>query len=387
MSPPGRPKGEYRSAQHEGRPVSRRLPVAPTAVLLRQLADGLQAGAAPDEVLAVLEQASSAAVPCQALLQALRDAAQQALPLASAFGRFPQMFSDEAVALLAAAQGPAVRAAAQGPGVLADAQAAGLLAEAIGMVAQEIEQRASLRRGLLGALAWPLFVGAWLVLMVMAAMIFVVPAFKDVFSGFGAELPAPTLLLIAASGLVQRGWWVLLLGGALAWAWLRSPARRRRLAQGQRWSRLVLGLPLFGAFLRAWFLLRLARLLLPVQAGRLPAPLVLAYLRASTANRGLCDQALALETRLQQGLPLADALQDSQVGGGDLSLALRWAAPGASPVAALQGALAPLEADLLRRRVRLQQGLIAAFYGIAGALVALFVVALYLPIFKLGAVV
>jgi type IV pilus assembly protein PilC len=346
--------------------IDRRLPAAPVALLLRQLAAGLHAGQALPQAVATLGRWSSASRHCRPLCEAL-DAAAPGHTMAEALGAFPATFPPEAVALVA------------------DSERRGHAVAALEILAEAQERRVQNWRNLGGALAWPMVALGWLVLMVVVVSVFVVPAFREAFQSFGADLPLPTLLLIGFADLVTV-WWLpgLLLAAAGLW-FLRSG--RMRTFRPVWLSDAALRLPVVGPYLVSSFLLRLGRLLEPVVDGQLAAVPVLAYLRATAGPQALAARARALETAVAAGQALPEAVGTQIEGGGDLALALEFDGPGATGSRMLGRTLDLLEAEVLRKRLRLQQVLVVVFYLAMGLAVGSFVFALYLPIFKLGSVV
>lgn len=343
-----------------------RLPPAPLALLLRQLAAGLQAGHALPQAVAALGRWSSAARRCRPLYEAL-DAAAPGHSMAGALGAFPASFPPEAVALVA------------------DSERLGSAVAALEILADAQERRVQRWRGLGGALAWPLVALTWLLLMMVVVSVFVVPAFKEVFQSFGAALPLPTLLLIGFADLVNE-WWLpaLLLAAALTW-FLR--AGRMRAFRPVWLSDTALRLPVVGPYLMSTFLLRLGRLLEPVAAGRLATLPALGYLRATAGSQALAARAQAIEAAVAAGQALPEAIGAQFEDGGDLALALEFDGQGTTQGRMLGRTLDTLETEVLRKRLRLQQTLVVAFYLAMGLAVGIFVFALYLPIFQLGSVI
>ena len=347
------------------------MPTEALALLLRQISDGLRSTMPADEVLAAMQASSTAVAPCAALFADLQSATARGQSLVEPLARHPALFAPETLALLDSAE------------------RGGALGLALSFVADELEGQLQWRRMLLGALAWPLFVGIWLVALAIVAMVLVVPSFREVFKGFGADLPLPTLLLFGVAQLFASLWPVLLLlllglAIGLPWWWRRRGRHTLVALLGQA---SLLRLPLVGPFLNAVFALRLARVLLAVAEGRLPAAMALAYLRASAGNAELARRAALAEAALTAGQPLHQAVRDAQLGGGDLAYALTVDSRSAVPGQLLRTGLQQLEDSVQRRRMQMQQGFIALAYIATGLGVGLFVTGLYLPIFKLGSVI
>ena len=345
----------------------RRLPDEAVTLLLHQFASGLRAGLPPLEAVDLLARSSSASSTCRDVIIALSAVFSGQSGWPEALRKLPETFPEEVADLLA------------------HAQASGRLAHALDLVALEFEQRSQLRDSLRGALAWPLIVFGVFLVLATIQLIFVVPAFKELFEDVGSDLPAPTLALIDISDFVVRQWWVLALGLALIAVLYR--ARGRFAGIWPRYSKRIVKMPLVGPYLAAAFLLRSGRLLQSVVAGHLPMAPALAYLSATSRSSVLAGQSQALQKAVDDGLSLPEAVRGSLASGGDLALALEFDLRSAENGTALQHTLQLAEDNFLRQRMRLERALLITLYLLTGSLVGGFVVSMYLPLFRLGSVV
>jgi len=124
----------------------------------------------------------------------------------------------------------------------------GNLQETLDQLAEDLEKKDTLRRTVLGALAYPAIVIGIATIVVALLLIFVVPIFKDVYAKMHVRLPLVTQVLIFASGTALRFWWVPVIGTVgLPLAW-------KRLSKVEGFARkrdaLMLRLPLFGKLRR-----------------------------------------------------------------------------------------------------------------------------------------
>lgn len=344
----------------------RRPPQDAVALLLQQYADALRSGLTAAEAMELVRRASSAAARCPSLADAL-------LGVAEGRTAWPQ-----------AIEGSATGLPNEVADLLAHGEQGGQLPEALELVAQEFEQRAALRQSVSGALTWPALIAVTFGVVASVIMIFVVPAFREVFASFGAELPPATIWFITLSDFWVEQWWLLLaLVLAGAWCWRH---RGRLLRNHGRWTAQILRVPVLGPYLALAFLLRVARLLEPVASGRLAARPVLAYLRATSRGTLFESSAAALERAHLEGARLSEAVRASFDSSGDIALAFELDERGTGSGSALRRALQVIEDELARRLVGLEQVMVSTTYVVVGALVGGFVIAMYLPIFKLGAV-
>jgi MSHA biogenesis protein MshG len=149
------------------------------------------------------------------------------------------------------------------------------------------------------ALRYPVFVVAAMLIAVMVINLMVIPAFATVFKNFGAELPLPTRILVAASEFtIAWGWLMLLLGAAAAWAlrgWVRTT--EGRLA----WDRFKLGFPLAGRIVRKATLARFARSFsLSLKSG-VPIEQALTVVAATVDNSHMAQKIEGMRVSVEHG--------------------------------------------------------------------------------------
>lgn len=294
-------------------------------------------------------------------------ALQDGLGLTDAMARLPELFASATVDLLRAAERQ------------------GLLAETLDTLADEQHDLAQGGAAMRTALLWPSVLLVVAVLVLATIMIFVVPAFKEIFVSFGADLPLPTQLLMAISDGFVSYWWLL----AAALATLIF-ARRRRLFPpfwGLQVERLVLAVPFvrnyamraFGARLTRWFALFNA-------TPELFAP-ALRHVAATAAWQvfsGLCGE---LMRRLGAGQSIGQSLDHLPPLPRRLGLQLRLGEQVGDVGQALALAIDTAELELSHALMRYQRGMFLSAYVAIGLLIGFVVISLYLPIFKLGSVV
>ncbi len=343
---------------------SLRIPPAAAATLFRQLAAAQRGGLALGDALAILAKDPDLGREMVALLADLGSQLAAGRPLSGALESAG--FAPEAAELIRAAE------------------ADNALAAALELLATDYEQRALQRAALRGALAWPAAIAAVLVLLVAMVMLFVVPAVKHVFASFGADLPGATLLLMAVSDAFAEYWYLAV---AIVVA-VVIVVRRGAGIPGRAWlDRVLLRLPFLRSYLVKSFVARVSRTLGTAAESRLPLPAALAYLRATSGNRSLAETTAALETGLRAGKGLAAAVRESVRLPGQLAVALEIGERTNSLGPTLLQLVAFSEGDAARSLMRLQQAGLIATYLCLGLIVAYVVIALYLPIFMLGAAV
>jgi type IV pilus assembly protein PilC len=222
--------------------------------------------------------------------------------------------------------------------------------------------------------------------VVAVIMVFVIPSFKDVFSSFGAQLPAPTRLVIALSeSFVKYGWlWLgLLVAGGFAGlqAWRRSP-RIQRLA-----DRALLRVPVFGPLVRKAVVARWTRTLATLFAAGVPLVEALDSVAGAAGNSLYLDATRRIQQDVSSGSSLTAAMTQARA---FPAMVLQMCAIGEESGSLdhmLNKAADFYEAevdDTVAGLSSLLEPLIIVFLG---GLVGGIVVSMYLPIFKLGQVV
>jgi type IV pilus assembly protein PilC len=146
---------------------------------------------------------------------------------------------------------------------------AGILDDLLDRLAMYKEKMQAIKAKIKSALFYPVAVMGVAAIVVTVIMLFVVPAFKSVFASFGADLPAPTLIVMGMSDFFVSYWYLIfgILGGTfyfLMQAWRRSPAVQMFM------DRLLLKLPIFGDVIRKATIARWLRTLSTMFAAGVP---------------------------------------------------------------------------------------------------------------------
>src|SRR4029079_6505087 len=148
-------------------------------------------------------------------------------------------------------------------------EAAGILEALLDRLAVYMEKTEAIKSKIKSALMYPISVVIVAFVVVAVIMIFVIPAFKTVFSSFGADLPAPTLIVIAISEFFVAYWWLIFggIGGGLYFffqAWKRNEKMQKFM------DRALLKIPVFGALIEKSCIARWTRTLATMFAAGVP---------------------------------------------------------------------------------------------------------------------
>jgi type IV pilus assembly protein PilC len=217
-------------------------------------------------------------------------------------------------------------------------------------------------------------------------MIWVVPAFKDVFKSFGADLPAPTLFVMAISDFFVANWYIIF-GGLFAGlylffqSWKRSPQVQRVM------DKVLLQAPIFGEVIRKATIARWTRTLATMFAAGVPLVESLDSVGGASGNTIYIDATKKIQTEVSTGTSLTAAMQNSNV---FPNMVTQMVAIGEESGALDQmlGKVADFfEAEVDEAVESLSSLMEPLIMAILGVLIGGLVIAMYLPIFKLGAVV
>jgi type IV pilus assembly protein PilC len=337
------------------------------AVFTRQLATMMKAGVPLLQAFDIVGRGSPNPRLTR-LLMDIRSDVETGTNLASAFRRHPQYFDALYCNLVEAGE------------------AGGILEELLSRLAMYQEKTIAIKQKVKSAMIYPVSVLVVAFVVVTVIMIFVIPAFKDVFKSFGAELPAPTLMVMGMSDVFVSYWWLIfgsLFGGGYMFlqTWKRS--QKMQFAM----DRLLLRLPIFGELIRKSIIARWTRTLSTMFAAGVPLVEALDSV-GGTAGNSVYSQATE---QIQRDVATGTALTTSMTASGVFpNMVLQMAAIGEE-----SGALDDMlsrAADFYEEEVdEMVKGLSTLLEPVIivflGTLIGGIVVSMYLPIFKLGQVV
>ncbi|WP_159910768.1 type II secretion system F family protein [Pantoea sp. 18069] len=265
-------------------------------------------------------------------------------------------------------------------------ESAGILETLLDRLAVYMEKTEAIKGKIKSALMYPSAVIIVTFVVIAVIMIFVVPAFKDVFSSFGADLPAPTLLVMAISEVFVQWWWLIfgLIGGGIYFfmqAWRRSP--RIQIAM----DRIMLRLPIFGVLVEKSCVARWTRTLSTMFAAGVPLVEALDSVGGASGNAVYALATDKIQQEVSTGTSLTAAMTSTNV---FPSMVLQMCAIGeeSGSIDHMLGKAADFYEEEVDEMVAglssLMEPIIIVFLGV---IIGGIVVAMYLPIFQLGQVV
>jgi type IV pilus assembly protein PilC len=265
-------------------------------------------------------------------------------------------------------------------------EAAGILETLLDRLALYQEKTLEIKAKIKSALIYPVAVLVVAFVVVAVIMIFVIPAFKEVFTSFGADLPAPTLFVMAVSEIFVSYWW-LIFGtiGFSVYFFLQSWRRSERMQKAM--DRLLLKIPVFGSLINKSAVARWTRTLSTMFAAGVPLVEALDSVGGASGNAVYAEATEQIQKEITTGTALTTAMQNSGV---FPVMVLQMAAIGeeSGSLDQMLGKAAEFYENEVDEAVKgLSSLLEPIIIVVLGTIIGGIVVSMYLPIFKLGQVV
>jgi type IV pilus assembly protein PilC len=337
------------------------------SIFTRQLATMMKAGVPLLQAFDIVGRGNSNASVTK-LLNDIRTDVETGTSLSAAFRKYPLYFDNLYCNLVEAGE------------------AAGILETLLDRLAVYMEKTEAIKSKIKSALMYPISVVVVAFVVVSVIMIFVIPAFKEVFTSFGADLPAPTLFVIGMSEFFVKWWWLIFggVGGGLYFffqAWKRSEKVQVFM------DRLMLKLPVFGDLVYKSVIARWTRTLSTMFAAGVPLVEALDSVGGASGNHVYLTATEKIQMEVATGTSLTAAMTNANV---FPTMVLQMCAIGeeSGAIDHMLGKAADFyEAevdDMVEGLSSLMEPIIIVFLG---GLIGGIVVSMYLPIFKLGSVV
>ncbi|WP_332827102.1 type II secretion system F family protein [Ramlibacter sp.] len=337
------------------------------AIFTRQLATMMKAGVPLLQSFDIVGRGNANASVTK-LLNDVRTDVETGTSLSAAFRKYPLYFDNLYCNLVEAGE------------------AAGILESLLDRLATYMEKTEAIKSKIKSALMYPIAVVVVAFVVVSVIMIFVIPAFEEVFKSFGADLPAPTLFVIAMSKVFVAYWW-LIFGGLGGGFYFFMQAWRRSEKVQMFMDRLMLKLPLFGNLVYKSVIARWTRTLATMFAAGVPLVEALDSVGGASGNSVYEAATMKIQQEVSTGTSLTAAMTNTNV---FPSMVLQMCAIGeeSGSIDHMLGKAADFyEAevdDMVAGLASLMEPMIIVFLG---GLIGGIVVSMYLPIFKLGSVV
>ncbi|MDO8437052.1 MAG: type II secretion system F family protein [Nitrosomonadaceae bacterium] len=265
-------------------------------------------------------------------------------------------------------------------------EAAGILDNLLDRLATYKEKIQAIKNKIKSALFYPISIIVVAFVVTAVIMLFVIPAFKELFAGFGATLPTPTLVVMAISDFFVAYWWAIFstVGGSIYiffYAWKHSVAMQRVM------DRLVLKLPIIGDVIRKAVIARWTRTLSTMFAAGVPLVEALNSVAGAAGNHIYFEATKKIQIEVSTGNSLTDSMTNTNV---FPNMVLQMVAIGEES-GALDSMLSKvadfLEAEVDDAVAALSSLMEPVIMVVLGTLIGGLVIAMYLPIFKMGQIV
>ena len=337
------------------------------ALFTRQMATMMKAGVPLLQAFDIVSK--GAANPAVGrLLVAIKTEVETGASLAQAFRKYPLQFDALYCNLVAAGE------------------AAGILEALLDRLAIYKEKTLAIKSKIKSALFYPVSIIVVAIVITAVIMIFVIPAFKSVFASFGADLPTPTLIIMGISDWTVANWYIVFpaMGGAV-YGFLE--AWKRSLAVQIFMDKISLKMPIFGSLLRKAAIARWTRTLSTMFAAGVPLVEALDSVGGASGNYVYLQATLKIKQEVSTGTSLTVAMQNANV---FPSMVLQMCMIG-EETGALDAMLSKV-ADFFEAEVddavdALSSLMEPVIMVVLGTLIGGMVIAMYLPIFKLGGAV
>jgi type IV pilus assembly protein PilC len=263
---------------------------------------------------------------------------------------------------------------------------AGVLETLLHKIADYKEKTESLKAKIKKAMSYPIAVIVIAVVVSAILLIFVVPQFEELFKGFGADLPAFTQMVINLSRFLQAYWYVMV-GVIVGVGFVFTKLKQRSPAFNQLLDRLVLQIPVVGEIMNKSAVARFARTLATMSAAGVPLVEALLSVAGACGNIVYAKAVMQMREEVATGAQLQVCMRQAEL---FPNMVIQMVAIGEES-GSLDSMLAKV-ADFFEEEVdnlvdALSSLLEPMIMAILGVVVGGLVIAMYLPIFKLGSVV
>ena len=333
----------------------------------RQLATMMKAGVPLLQAFEIVAKGHSNPSVTRLLLE-IKTEVETGSSLAQSFRKYPLYFDNLFCNLVAAGE------------------QAGILDTLLDRLAIYKEKMLAIRGKIKKALFYPVSILVVAFIVTAVIMIFVIPQFKELFAGFGANLPGPTLVVMQISEIFTAYWW-LIFGSMFGAGWLFANSLKRSEKMQFMMDRLMLKLPVVGELVRKATIARWTRTLSTMFAAGVPLVEALDSVAGASGNRVYMMATKKIQAEVSTGSSLTVSMQNSGV---FPNMVLQMCAIGEES-GALDGMLSKVAAfferevdDAVDALSSLMEPLIMAVLGV---IIGGLVIAMYLPIFKMGQVV
>lgn len=345
----------------------RRITQEDITVFTRQLATMMKAGLPLMQAFEIVARGHSNPSMTEMLMQ-VRSDVEQGSALGKSFSKYPKYFDRFYCNLVSAGE------------------SGGVLESLLDKLAVYKEKNQAIKKKVKTALTYPIAIIVVAIALIFIMMMFVLPAFKEVYANMGAELPGLTQLVMSLSDLfVDYGWIMIILLIASAFGLYKlhekSPTFQKRI------DALILRLPIFGTIVRKATIARWARTTSTLFAAGVPLVEVLDSVAGASGNILYEEATQDIRAKVTQGLSLTSSMQSTDM---FPNMVIQMAAIGEESGSLddmLNKAAEFYEDEVDNSVSRLSHLMEPIIMVVLGSLIGILLIAMYLPLFNLGNVV
>jgi len=301
------------------------------------------------------------------VLTNLRESIEGGSPFSEGLAIFPSVFNDMYVNMVAAGE------------------RSGQFADVLKRLAYMLDSSARLVRKVKSALTYPAVILSLAFIMAFGLVTFVVPVFKEMFEGFGSELPGPTQMLVDASNFIRARWYVVILFFIIVVSSFRYWKSSK--TGHYQFDSLMLKMPIFGELILKVAIARFCRLFAQMLSSGVPILDSMQIVGTSLNNKVIERTILSARTAVEQGCSLSTALEGSST----LPLLMvRMISAGekSGRIDEMLDSVADTYDDEVETTLATLTSLMEPFLMVLlGVIIGGIVIAMFLPIFKLSTIV
>ena len=258
-------------------------------VFLRQFSSLMNAGILLVDALDLLA-AQSTSLALKEALEEISEEVREGVPLSEAMAKKPKLFPELLIHMIHSAE------------------VSGRLEEVLQQMADYYEKQHRIKQKISTAMTYPLVVGVLAFLITAFLLVFIVPIFGDMFASMGSELPAITQIVLTLSGLLQRYWWLVLLGIGGLVAVVIQLGKKDQVAYV--FDVLQLKVPILGTFVQKTLLARMTQTLSSLINSSVPILQAIEVTSKVVGNRVVEQVLLQAQKDVEQGESLAKPMVD-----------------------------------------------------------------------------
>jgi type IV pilus assembly protein PilC len=271
----------------EKKAKSYKLDLGELAIFTSQLASLLTAGLPLVSCLEALQDQTEDQV-FRIIIRDVRNDISTGTSFSQAVKRFPKAFNSLFISMVEAGE------------------ASGGLAEILNKVAGYFESTVKLTKKVKSAMTYPVAVIGLAVALVNVLLIFVIPVFAAMFADFGAKLPAPTQFLIDLSNFMKSWWWAI--GGGAYGAWWGFNKYTATPNGRAQWHRFLIRAPIFGNLVHKIALSRFCRTYATLMRSGVPILRTLEIVSAASGKVQVEDACADIARHVSQGGQVSDIM-------------------------------------------------------------------------------